>query len=41
VVGVTSFNLSSKCGELPSAFARVSAQLDWILENSDAGSCQV
>lgn len=39
LVGVTSFGVGCG-GKYPGVYARVSNQKDWILNNSDAGSCQ-
>lgn len=39
LVGVTSFGVGCG-GNYPGVYARVTNQKDWILSNSDAGSCQ-
>ncbi len=39
LVGVTSFGIGC-AGRYPGVYARVTSQKSWILQNSDAGSCQ-
>ncbi len=40
LVGVTSFGNGCALPPYPGVYARVTAQKDWILTNSDAGLCQ-
>ncbi len=40
LVGVTSFGNGCAKSPFPGVYARVTAQLPWILANTDAGACQ-